>query len=114
MNHLKMHQTQQSELLLFVHTLACARIGAVHSVVFGAFSSDSLKERINDSKCKILITQDTGVRGTKQNIPMKLNADSAVLDTPSIEHVIVVSRTSTRNYNYVLNRWRVKNSAISI
>ena len=61
--------------------------------MFGAFSSDSLKERINDSKCKILVTQDTGVRGTKQNIPMKLNADNAVLDTPSIEHVIVVSRT---------------------
>ena len=78
---------------LAIAVLACARIGAVHSVVFGAFSSDSLKERINDSKCKILVTQDTGVRGTKQNIPMKLNADSAVLDTPSIEHVIVVSRT---------------------
>ena len=78
---------------LAIAVLACARIGAVHSVVFGAFSSDSLKERINDSKCKILVTQDTGVRGTKQNIPMKLNADNAVLDTPSIEHVIVVSRT---------------------
>ena len=78
---------------LAIAVLACARIGAVHSVVFGAFSSDSLKERINDSKCKILVTQDTGVRGTKQNIPMKLNADKAVLDTPSIEHVIVVSRT---------------------
>ena len=78
---------------LAIAVLACARIGAVHSVVFGAFSSDSLKERINDSKCKILVTQDTGVRGTKQNIPMKLNADNAVYDTPSIEHVIVVSRT---------------------
>ena len=78
---------------LAIAVLACARIGAVHSVVFGAFSSDSLKERINDSKCKILVTQDTGVRGTKQNIPMKLNADDAVFDTPSIEHVIVVSRT---------------------
>ena len=78
---------------LAIAVLACARIGAVHSVVFGAFSSDSLKERINDSKCKILITQDTGVRGTKQNIPMKLNADNAVIDTPSIEHIIVVSRT---------------------
>ena len=78
---------------LAIAVLACARIGAVHSVVFGAFSSDSLKERINDSKCKILVTQDTGVRGTKQNIPMKLNADNAALDTPSIEHVIVVSRT---------------------
>ena len=78
---------------LAVAVLACARIGAVHSVVFGAFSSDSLKERINDSKCKVLVTQDTGVRGVKQNIPMKLNADNAVLDAPSIEHVIVVSRT---------------------
>jgi len=73
--------------------LACARIGAVHSVVFGAFSSDSLRDRINDASCKILITQDTGVRGTKQNIPMKVNADNAVADTPTIEHVIVVRRT---------------------
>jgi len=73
--------------------LACARIGAVHSVVFGAFSSDSLRDRINDSSCKILITQDTGVRGTKQNIPMKVNADNALAETPSIEHVIVVRRT---------------------
>ena len=73
--------------------LACARIGAVHSVVFGAFSSDSLRDRINDSECKILVTQDTGVRGTKQNIPMKANADNALKETPSIEHVIVVRRT---------------------
>jgi acetyl-CoA synthetase len=73
--------------------LACARIGAVHSVVFGAFSSDSLRDRINDSSCKILVTQDTGVRGTKQNIPMKENADEAVKKTPSIEQVIVVKRT---------------------
>jgi len=78
---------------LAIAVLACARIGAVHSVVFGAFSSDSLKDRINDSQCKILITQDTGVRGTKQNIPMKSNADAAVSQTPSIEHVVVVCRT---------------------
>ena len=76
--------------------LACARIGAVHSVVFGAFSADSLRDRINDSKCKILITQDTGVRGTKQNIPMKANADNAVLETPSIKNVIVVRRTGEK------------------
>ena len=76
-----------------VAMLACARIGAVHSVVFGAFSPDSLRDRINDSACKVLITQDTGVRGTKQNIPMKENADKAVAETPSIEHVIVVQRT---------------------
>jgi acetyl-CoA synthetase len=76
-----------------VAMLACTRIGAVHSIVFGAFSPDSLRDRINDSECKILITQDTGVRGTKQNIPMKSNADLALVQTPSIEHVIVVHRT---------------------
>ena len=76
-----------------VAMLACARIGAVHSVVFGAFSPDSLRDRINDSACKVLITQDTGVRGSKQNIPMKTNADKAVAETPSIEHVVVVQRT---------------------
>jgi acetyl-CoA synthetase len=65
----------------------------VHSIVFGAFSPDSLRDRINDSACKILITQDTGVRGIKQNIPMKSNADKAVAQTPSIEHVVVVRRT---------------------
>jgi acetyl-CoA synthetase len=62
-------------------------------IVFGAFSADSLRDRINDSECKVLITQDTGVRGTKQTIPMKSNADKAVAQTPSIEHVIVVQRT---------------------
>ena len=80
---------------LAIAVLACARIGAVHSVVFGAFSSDSLRDRINDSSCKILITQDTGVRGTKENIPMKLNADNAIKSTPSIEYVIVVQRTGS-------------------
>ena len=78
---------------LSIAMLACTRIGAVHSIVFGAFSSDSLRDRINDSTCKILITQDTGVRGTKLNIPMKINADKAVSECPSIEHVIVVKRT---------------------
>lgn len=78
---------------LTVAMLACARIGAVHSIVFGAFSSDSLRDRINDSDCKALITQDTGVRGKKLNIPMKANADRAVSETPSIEHVFVVKRT---------------------
>ena len=73
--------------------LSCARIGAIHSVVFGAFSADSLRERINDSTCKILITQDTGVRGIKNDIPMKANADKATAKTPSIKHVVVVKRT---------------------
>ena len=78
---------------LAIAMLACCRIGAVHSVVFGAFSADSLRDRINDSSCKILITQDTGVRGTKDNIPMKANADKALLETPSISNVLVVKRT---------------------
>ena len=76
--------------------LACSRIGAVHSVVFGAFSPDSLRDRINDSECKLLITQDTGVRGTKNNIPMKSNADTAIQQTPSIENIIVVKRTGEK------------------
>ena len=63
---------------LSIAMLACARIGAVHSIVFGAFSADSLVTRINDSECKAIITQDTGVRGTKVDIPMKANADEAV------------------------------------
>ena len=78
---------------LSIAMLACARIGAVHSIVFGAFSADSLRDRINDSSCKMLITQDTGVRGTKTDIPMKANADTAVAQTPSIETVVVVQRT---------------------
>ena len=73
--------------------LACARIGAVHSVVFGAFSADALRDRIQDSECKILITQDTAVRGAKSGIPMKTGADKAVAACPSIEKVIVVKRT---------------------
>ncbi|OYT44425.1 acetyl-coenzyme A synthetase, partial [Thermoplasmatales archaeon ex4484_6] len=73
--------------------LACARIGAVHSIVFGAFSPDALKDRINDSACRILITQDTALRGNKNTIPMKTNADKALESTPSIEKVIVVRRT---------------------
>jgi acetyl-CoA synthetase len=73
--------------------LACARIGAVHSVVFGAFSPDALRDRINDSACKILITQDTALRGAKSDIPMKTNADKALAECPSIETCIVVKRT---------------------
>ena len=80
---------------LTIALLACARIGAVHSVVFGAFSPDSLESRINDSECKVLVTQDTGVRGTKNDIPMKANADNAVKNTPSIEKILVVKRTGS-------------------
>ena len=78
---------------LSVAMLACSRIGAIHSIVFGAFSPESLRDRINDSECKVLITQDTGVRGTKLDIPMKSNADIALAETPSIETCVVVKRT---------------------
>ena len=78
---------------LAIAMLACARIGAVHSIVFGAFSAEALRDRINDSSCKLLITQDTALRGTRSDIPMKANADAAVADCPSIEKVVVVKRT---------------------
>jgi acetyl-CoA synthetase len=73
--------------------LACARIGAVHSVVFGAFSSDALRDRLNDSECKVLVTQDTALRGKKRDIAMKANADAALAESPSVETVVVVERT---------------------
>ena len=78
---------------LAIAMLACARIGAVHSIVFGAFSAESLRDRINDSECKMLITQDTAFRGPRSDIPMKLNADAAATECPSIEHIIVVRHT---------------------
>ena len=84
---------------LAVAMLACARIGAMHSIVFGAFSPDSLSNRITDSECRIVITQDTGLRGKKNNVPMKINADSAAdkaaasEDPTTVEKIIVVKRT---------------------
>jgi len=71
--------------------LACARIGAVHSVVFGGFSPESLADRINDAEARILITADGGHR-RGSIIPLKTNADEALEKTPSIEHVVVVAR----------------------
>ena len=71
--------------------LACARIGAPHSVVFGGFSSDSLRDRINDAEARVLITADGGYR-RGAIVPLKRNADRAVEESPSIEHVVVVQR----------------------
>jgi acetyl-CoA synthetase len=73
--------------------LACARVGAPHSVVFGGFSSDSLRDRINDAQCKVLITADGGYR-RGQVLPLKRNADKALEETPSIKHVVVVKRAT--------------------
>jgi acetyl-CoA synthetase len=76
---------------LAIAMLACARIGAIHSVVFGGFSAESLRDRINDSKCRLLITADGGFRRGNV-VALKKVADEAVSDTPSIEHVVVVQR----------------------
>jgi acetyl-CoA synthetase len=75
-----------------VAMLACARIGAAHSVVFGGFSAESLRDRINDAGAKVLITADGGYR-RGAIVPLKANADEAVRECPSIEHVVVVRRT---------------------
>jgi acetyl-CoA synthetase len=72
--------------------LACARIGAVHSVVFGGFSPDSLAGRIEDCQSKVVITADEGVRGGRK-IPLKANTDAAIAKTGGVDHVIVVRRT---------------------
>ena len=76
---------------LAIAMLACARIGAVHSVVFGGFSAESLRDRINDSACKVLVTADGGYR-RGGIVPLKQVADEALEDTPSIRHVVVVRR----------------------
>jgi acetyl-CoA synthetase len=73
--------------------LACARIGAVHSVVFGGFSPEALKDRILDSDCRVVITADEAVRGGKK-IPLKTNTDTALKKCPNVHSCIVVERTS--------------------
>jgi acetyl-CoA synthetase len=75
-----------------VAMLACARVGAIHSVVFGGFSPDSLASRIQDSECSVLITADEGRRGGRK-VPLKTNADEALAKCPSIRHVIVARNT---------------------
>ena len=75
--------------------LACARIGAIHSVVFGGFSPESLKDRILDSDCIAVITADEGVRGGK-TVPLKANVDNALEDCPNVHSTIVVRRTHAK------------------
>ncbi len=72
--------------------LACARIGAVHSIVFGGFSPDSLAQRIDDSKCRLVITADEGLRGGRK-VPLKANVDASLEHCDSVDTVIVVKRT---------------------
>ncbi len=74
-----------------VAMLACARIGAPHSVVFGGFSAEALRDRINDAEAKVLVTADLGYR-RGQIVPLKRNADEALTQAPSVKHVVVVRR----------------------
>ena len=82
--------------------LACARIGAIHSVVFGGFSPESLKDRILDSDCQAVITADEGLRGAKK-IPLKQNVDKALINCPNVHTVFVVKRTGAE-INWVNER----------
>jgi acetyl-CoA synthetase len=75
--------------------LACARIGAVHSVVFGGFSAEALRDRINDAQASVLVTADAGWRRGNL-IPLKANADAALRDAPSVRHTVVVRRVGDR------------------
>ncbi|XWW45519.1 acetate--CoA ligase [Fibrella sp. USSR17] len=79
---------------LAIAVLACARIGAVHSVVFGGFSAQSIADRINDAQCKLIITADGSYRGNKE-ISLKGTVDDALIGCPSVERVIVMTRTRT-------------------
>ncbi|HSQ08542.1 MAG TPA: acetate--CoA ligase [Chromatiaceae bacterium] len=75
-----------------VAMLACTRIGAVHSIVFGGFSPDSLRDRVLDSDCRVVITSDESVRGGR-HVPLKKNADKAMEECPNVNTVLVVRRT---------------------
>ena len=75
-----------------VAMLACTRIGAVHSIVFGGFSPDALRDRINNSDCQVVITSDYSLRGKKQ-IPLKANADEALAQCPNVKCCVVIKRT---------------------
>lgn len=83
--------------------LACARIGAIHSVVFGGFSSNSLRDRILDSDCRTVITADEGVRGGR-TVPLKANANRALEDCPNVHTVITVRRTGSSDVQMMTDR----------
>jgi acetyl-CoA synthetase len=100
-NVLKAHGTQKGDRIciympmipqLAVAVLACARIGAIHSVVFGGFSAQAIADRINDSQCSLVLTTDGAYRGAKE-IPMKDTVDDALLTCPSVKTIIVATRT---------------------
>lgn len=85
--------------------LACTRIGAVHSIVFGGFSPDALRDRITDSDCQVVITADEGLRGSK-TVPLKINTDLALSQCPNVHTCIVVKRTGANiAWNDMVDIW---------
>lgn len=85
--------------------LACTRIGAVHSIVFGGFSPDALRDRITDSDCQVVITADEGLRGSK-TVPLKINTDMALSQCPNVHTCIVVKRTGANiAWNDMVDIW---------
>jgi acetyl-CoA synthetase len=85
--------------------LACSRIGAIHSVVFGGFSPQALADRINDAKCKVIITADEGIRGGKI-VPLKTNVDKALLKCTSVSNVLVIKHTGNEvSFDEMRDSW---------
>jgi acetyl-CoA synthetase len=80
---------------LAIAMLACARIGATHTVIFGGFSADAIRDRVNDGECKLVVTADGGYRRGAE-IKLKETVDAAVAQTPSVENVIVFKRTGSK------------------
>ena len=90
---------------LAILMLACARIGAIHSIIFGGFSADSISGRVNDCESEYIITADEGVRGGK-TIPLKSTTDEALLSCPNVKKCIVVKRTGNQiNWNANRDVW---------
>ncbi|MGC1454160.1 MAG: acetate--CoA ligase [Nitrospirota bacterium] len=83
---------------LAISMLACARVGAIHSVVFGGFSAKAMRDRIQDCQSSMVITADEGVRGGRY-VPLKANADEAILECPTVKDMIVVQRAGTGKIN---------------
>jgi acetyl-CoA synthetase len=85
--------------------LACTRIGAIHSIVFGGFSPDALRDRIKDSDCQVVITADEGLRGSKK-VPLKANTDMALSQCPNVHTCVVVKRTGANiAWNDMVDIW---------
>jgi len=101
---------------LAISMLACSRIGAIHSIVFGGFSAQALRDRIQDCRSSVLITADEGLRGGKF-VPLKSNADEALLQCPTVQKVIVVQRSGSDKINMQNGRdslWNAEMSAPDI